>query len=357
VSKPLIFYRFALAGDVLSEMENNPKEFLYGADGLIKEGKVDALFVSKGKRNTLLRKLLYLIEKPVAMLLYLGMPLEIVLENWSKVKKASVIYCINDAISFAVLFFKWLGLLNVPVIALLQSTSERHRKYFGKNKLAVWFVKKLIHQADLILTLSRPAMNEIIEKFEVDPKKIRPFYFGVDKEYWHEGASERDDYILSVGNDHNRDFNTLINSLSEKYKIKLVTKLSIQKYSNVEVLKGVSNEELRELYQKAALVVTPSRYVKTESSGLSVTLQSMACGATVVASESLPFKEIFDDNNIYYYEPGNIEGLREVVDLLMNDRSKTFECGSLARKTVAEKYNSAEMGRSLESIIDEVLLR
>tara|TARA_Y100000590_G_scaffold470726_2_gene668712 strand:- start:25948 stop:26967 length:1020 start_codon:yes stop_codon:yes gene_type:complete len=338
-------------------MEENPKEFLYGADQLIKEGKVDALFVSKGKRNTLLRKLLYLIEKPVALTYYLGMPLEIVLENWGKVKRSSMIFCINDAISFAVLFFKLLGLVNVPVVALLQSTSERHRKYFGKNKLAVWFLKKLIQKADLVLALSEPARSVLIDKFDLAPEKVRVFYFGVDNNYWSVFENEKEDFILSVGNDHNRDFKTLVSALADSYKLKIVTRLQVPDHKNIEVLNGISNDELRELYQKSALVVAPSKYIETESSGLSVTLQSMSCGSAVVASRSYAMEEIFKDGqNIFFYQAENHEELKVMVDQLFQNKHKILECGKSARKRVHETYNCSNMSKTLDSIFKEFSL-
>jgi len=352
MKKPIIFFRFGMIEDVLKNLHTQPKEFLYGTSSLISNDQLTPIYVDKN-RNTLLRKLLYYPEKLVTRTYLLGMPFEIVIENMKAIKNSKAIFCINDAISFAVLFFKSLGLINVPVITLFQSLSERHIRYFSGKKIAKKFIKFLLGYSDLILTLSSSSSTELIQSFDLDKNKVKEFYFGADKEFWSPSNDSKEDYILSVGNDSNRDFNTLIDALADDYKIKIVSRLKFNDHKNVEVLNGISNEELRDAYRKAKFVITPSRLILTESSGLSTTLQAMACGTPVIASDSLPFREFFEHNkSIFLYEPQNPGSLKEVVKNISEEDYNNVKSNALS--LIEKKFNSESMEKQVSNYIEEI---
>jgi len=352
MKKPVIFFRFGMIDKILKDIDSQPKEFLYGTGDLIKSDKLTPIYVEKN-RNTLLRKLLYIPEKLVSRTYILGMPFEIVLENVNTLKKSKAIFCINDAISFAVLFFKGLGLIKTPTITLFQSLSERHLRYFSGKPLAKKFVNYLLKQSDLILTLSSSSTNELISSFDIPKEKCDVFYFGTDNSFWKPSDNQKEDFILSVGNDSNRDFNTLIDALAEKHKIKIVSRLKFKSHKNVEVLNGISNEELRELYQKAKYVVTPSKLILTESSGLSTTLQAMACGTPVIASDSLPFREFFGRNkSIFLYEPQNPNSLRETIEEIKESDYERIRVNAL--ETIQTKLNTDNMLNQINNFISKV---
>lgn len=351
MSKPLIFFRFKIVESVLQNLDENPKEFLYGAAKLIAHNRVNAVFSNK-QRSTILRKLLYFVEKPFTKIYLLGMPLEIVFENFKEVRNSSVIMCVNDAISFAVLFFKKIGVLNAPVITLFQSLPERRLRYFSQIPFATYLVRTLLKESDHVLVLSSAAKWEMIKAFGVDINNVEIFHFGTDLSFWKAaGFDDRENFILSVGNDHNRDYQTLISALPDRVRLKVVTQKPIPQSNHVEVLNGLDNKELRSLYQRALMVVTPSRKILNESSGLSSTLQAMACGAPVVVSDSLPMRELFGHKQaVSFYEPENPDSLRSKIELLMASKKEREVLSKRGQELVRSNYNVEEMERKLKRI-------
>ena len=55
--------------------------------------------------------------------------------------------------------------------------------------------------------------------------KIEVYKFGIDLSFWKFKSFiiNKRDYILTIGNDMNRDYTTLLDSLSGKYKIIAIT--------------------------------------------------------------------------------------------------------------------------------------
>jgi glycosyltransferase involved in cell wall biosynthesis len=181
------------------------------------------------------------------------------------------------------------------------------------------------------------------------------FHFGVDTEFWKPALKPKPDkYLLTVGNDPNRDYQTLIESLGTDYKLIMVTKHKVKVLASqkVEVLANITDLELRKLYQGATAVVVPSKRVETESSGLSVSLQAMACGTPVIVSYSRALEEYFSDerSGCLYYKPEDKVSLRSAIIKLMNDEFFRKKLSGFALVN-SRKYTSKDMAIQLNRII------
>ncbi len=333
--KILFIYRSSLIVDALKDISSSqhPKDFLYGLDRLLsqKDLNVDWINIKKGKRDTLARKLFYFIEKPFSLFTKLGMPLEIYFENKKKIRESEVIICVNDAISLSLLFAKMLGLVKGRVFILIQSLPER-LKYFRRNKPLIFFIQRLLSKADLVLTLSDCAKRPLVTTFKVPAKKLLSFYFGADLNYWKAASGiKRKDFILSVGNDFNRDYETLVRTAPPDRRLVIVTKKKIdfRGKKNIRVVSDIPDRFLRHLYRSCSLVVIPSVKIKRESSGLSCALQAMACGAPVLLSDSPPMREYFkEDKHVFFYRPEDAEDLKNKIVMVLSD---PVSCASKAQ--------------------------
>jgi glycosyltransferase involved in cell wall biosynthesis len=358
--KILVPFRFENLKHLLNNKTHSPTEFTYGFYDLSLKNQfiLDFVFELRGRNDTLVRKFFFLIEFPFAKITKLGLPLSIFFKHKKKYKNVDLIFCINDPISLSILFCKKFFFLKSKVITLFQSLTERNLKFYKNNIILKYMFRSLLNSSDQILVLSESAKNELQNYIGIDAGKIMVFDFGVDINFWtfKQTKKEDNDYILSVGNDMNRDFQTLINSLASYYKIKIVTKQKIVN-ENVEIYNNVTDIELRNLYQNARIVVIPSKKVMTESSGLSSTLQSMACGTPVVASFSLPFKEIFDDRtDILFFEPNNCESLKKIVDNYWNNSAELSNISKNAYEILKNKRNTKNMLKQIENIIFKTLV-
>ena len=169
------------------------------------------------------------------------------------VRKSDLIFCSCDAISFAFLWGRMTGLHDAKLIVLFQSLSERCYRYFAWNPLAKFMVSKLLRHADVVLTLSSSAKSSLCRRFQLEKERVQVFHFGADITYWKYQLFEiqQRGYILSVGNDMNRDYETLFKALVGQYKIVIVSDRKIL-FRGVDHKKRISNHELLKLFQNAS---------------------------------------------------------------------------------------------------------
>lgn len=354
----LFVYRYKQIIELIKNISSSeyPKEFLYGMDGLLgmKDYDINYINVNRGIRNTIFRKLCFLFETPFATFVRLGIPLEIYKENKKLIDSQGIIICVNDAIGFGILFYKMLGFIDCKVIALMMSLPER-LKYFKNNKLLISFISKLLSRADLILTLSDYAQKPLIDDFNIPKEKLKTFYFGADVDYWNPTPTiERENFILSIGNDINRDYKTLIKAIPEDMELIIVTSknIDIKGKKNIKIISGISDNDLKKLYLTCKLTVVPSIKIDFESSGLSCTVQAMASGSPVLISDAPTMREYFTENeHINYYEPENSKSLKnKILDILENYKF-ALECAEKARILINSKFNSKNMALNMSKII------
>jgi glycosyltransferase involved in cell wall biosynthesis len=115
---------------------------------------------------------------------------------------------------------------------------------------------------------------------------------------------------------------------------------------SVSFAKNVNELELPVLYRRARVFVLPSvhetcygRHVEiSELLGLSV-LEAMASGTPVICSRIGGLPEIVTDGVTgFLVEPGNIEELRERINMLLTDNALADQMGRAARQSILESF-------------------
>lgn len=357
MNKILLPLRARLLDEILKAPDKNPCEFLYGTYELhqkFPDLSVEYFLEPRALRDTLFKKLLYIFELPFNRMAKMGMPHEIYCCHRKSFVDAEKIFCINDAISFAVLFWKMLGFVKGDVYTLFQALTERHMSFFGKKRLLKMFIKKLLSYSEKILVFCDAARNELVMEFGISPERIEVFRFGVDLSYWKycKFDSALRDGILTLGNDMNRDYETLSTALeNENFSLKIISRKEFSGKA-CEQRHWVNNDELRRYYRKARLVVIPSRKLRTESAGMSSVLQAMACGTPVITSRIPPLEEMFShDENIVFYEPEDPASLRDAVKRVYSDEEICKTLSANARELVKKEFNSVKMAEQMEKIL------
>ncbi len=354
MKKILFPFRF----NQLKDESDNPTEYLYGVHEL-KQKKIfniDCIFEPRGKLNSISRVFLWILEQPFVKAVKLGMPFGSYWFHRKQYKNIDIVVCINDAISFSTLFWKNIGVIDSKVITIFQALPDRYNKFFKHKKVFVWVVKKLLMQSDKILVLSSSAKYELSKVFNVPLKKIEVFYFGTDLNYWKykKFNTNKRSYILTIGNDMNRDYDTFCANVPNKYKSIIVSSKKII-CDGVEVRNGISNKEVRQLYYGARLVVIPSVRLLTESSGLRTAVQSMACGTPVLISDSVAMRELFKENEeIFYFEPEDSDKLLGKIDMIWGNKELLSRVSISARQKILSRLNTVNMADQLEKIVNEV---
>ena len=287
---------------------------------------------------------------------------KIKLENNSYL--GDIIISFNDAFSINLgLFYR--RKKNQKLIGIFHGLSDlSSRVPFFLRKNLVSRLKKSTKNLDFCLFLSEADLVHSRLKYNIQERKSAIFLFGVDKDFWRpiNGTKENID-ILCVGSDRNRDYE-ILKEISVKFKIKLLTKIKINLKNNHNIKKisgnfynsSVSDKDLRHLYNSAKIILIPLRNV-FQPSGQSVALQAMACGRTVVITET---KGIFDkivlrnNFNIMFVKPDSIHELNRTISNLLKNESLRNKIGTQARKTILDNFTINHMSKSLEKIINKV---
>lgn len=202
---------------------------------------------------------------------------------------------------------------------------------------------------------------ETLSRFELRPERVHANAFGVDMRFWTTGGV-RGNFILSVGNDGRRDYATLIDAvrtLDVPTKIVTSRELPTPLPPHVEHLKGswhrpaLTDEELRDLYRSAALVVIPLTD-SLQPSGQSVALQAMACGTPVILSRTSGLwigSDFADGTDLLLVDAGNPKALRTVIVNSLADTGLRQRMGGSAREAVLRHGNIEDFARRLDSVL------
>ncbi|MBI1245721.1 MAG: glycosyltransferase [Alphaproteobacteria bacterium] len=187
--------------------------------------------------------------------------------------------------------------------------------------------------------------------------------FGVDTRFWTPGvpANRASPYVLSIGNDRNRDYATLLAAWRPEFPVlRIVTNHRISgPPANVEVTRGdwheraLSDVEVREIYRGAALVVLPIRQTG-QPSGQSACLQAMACGCAVVITRVDGFwdpESILDGDTCRLVPPGDVAALTSAVAEILANPSDAVSMGARARRLVETQFDSGAMASAIDRLI------
>ena len=211
-----------------------------------------------------------------------------------------------------------------------------------------------------VVTISKSEQAHLAKLFP--ERTIDYIPFGVDTQFWQpaEGSNICGDYVLAIGNDANRDWETLVEAWDETMPaLKIVTNLPVPiAPPNVEVIRGdwrkqtLTDHEILKLYQQSLCVVIPVRDT-IQPAGQSVCLQAMACGRPVVMSDILGLWDrdvLLDGQHWHLVPPGEPRALKQaVVEWEANPEAGT-RLGTEARQAVTGHLNTQTMAGAWERI-------
>ncbi len=224
-------------------------------------------------------------------------------------------------ISFGLALWKELGLLGKPLVGILCGVVN----YPIGSDLRKAIAAHLLRGMHAVL-FADSEEAEIRRRFHPGADRLQLGWFGVDESFWmmpaHGGARAG---VLAVGNDGRRDYATLVGSarLLPEIQFTVITRLPAPNDLpvNIRWVRGdwkenaVSDEGLREAYQKAACVVVPLKE-SIQPSGQSVAMQAMMCGAPVVITKTQGWwgsEVIRDGKEVTLVSPANAEEMAQAI--------------------------------------------
>jgi len=168
-------------------------------------------------------------------------------------------------------------------------------------------------------------------------------------------SSHSEDYILSVGRDPGRDFQTLL-AAAEKtgVKVKLITTPrnvpgDYQDADFVTIYNNLSYDELFDLYKRAKLVVIPLKSDISYPSGIRGVLEALSLGMPTIIGDTPVMNEFFHEGEVVTYEPGNTEDLISKINEYFNNNKKLDSLSENARNAIAARF---DLKKNIQLYID-----
>jgi glycosyltransferase involved in cell wall biosynthesis len=259
--------------------------------------------------------------------------------------------------AFALAACRALGRLRPPIVAI--QCGLLHQRFPPARRAITRALLNRMHS----VFFGEAECAPTLEQLGPEPSRLAVNQFGVDPEFW-QPAGSREDYVLAIGNDPRRDYPTLL-AAAEKIDapIRIVTRLPLTEPlpANVTVIRGswhdraLSDADIRELYRRAACVVTPL-HDSLQPSGQSVTLQAMACGAPVVLTRTRGLwnpAALRDGENIRLVPPAQPQALSSAVrQVLLPDAASLANAG---REYVLKYGNVADFARGIEAACERAI--
>jgi L-malate glycosyltransferase len=123
----------------------------------------------------------------------------------------------------------------------------------------------------------------------------------------------------------------------------------------LQLLGEIEQGEMPEFFRSIDVLVLPSRTTPTwkEQFGL-VLAQAMACGTPVVGSSSGAIPEVIGDAGLVFPE-GDIEALRDVLQILEEDREVRVELAKAGISRARAQFGSAALARQAFELFNDLL--
>ncbi|VFU09304.1 glycosyltransferase family 4 protein [Methylocella tundrae] len=197
------------------------------------------------------------------------------------------------------------------------------------SRLHRWLFKKLVSRADM-LTLHSPE-NLKVARSLFPGVRCELVLYGINAEGMAPPQFKRfcdPIRLMSVGNDEDRDWTTLIQAVrrlpccelriaSQKVPPKLLAGAK-----NIAVVQPKSNNELLQLYEWADVLVLALR-PNLHASGITVLEEAALRGVPVICSDVGGLRAYFPGDAVKYVRPQNAEAIRSaILEMAKDDESR-----------------------------------
>ena len=273
-------------------------------------------------------------------------------------------------------------LYDIPFVATVHSLEPLRpwkEEQLGRSyHLTSWIEKVALLNADRIIAVSNQSRGEILDNFEVDPKKVVVIHNGIDLNKWrHVDTTEARQaydlmgqrYILFVGRtSRQKGLVHLIHAM--KYVdpgVKLVCCTSAPDTPEVEeeIAAAVAQEPrcvwintmlpkplYVELYSQCEVFACPSVY---EPFGI-INLEAMACERPVVASAVGGIQEVVVPGETgFLVPPADPKALADALNKVLRDKEMAHRFGQAGRKRVVEHFSWSSIAEKTIAMYQELL--
>jgi glycosyltransferase involved in cell wall biosynthesis len=235
-------------------------------------------------------------------------------------------------------------------------SSENKKRFFR-----LWDPVKTVSH---IIVVCRSQATFVVEKLNYPASQVDFIYDKVDDRFYSPESGPPGDYILAVGQEQ-RDYDTLLRAISgSNLRLVIVASSPWSTFSvkvpdpkDVTILSHIPFIQLRDLYARARLVVTPLFDVDY-AAGANAVLEAMSMGKPLLLSRTAGICDyVVDGVTGRYFSPGEPEELREQIRELWDCPAEQKRLGMNARQAVEESMNMDTYVSRVVQVIEKTLAR
>jgi glycogen synthase len=307
---------------------------------------------------------------------------------------ADIVHCHTWYSNFAGIIAKLCyGIPLVVTTHSLEPLRPWKREQLGRGyDASLWIEKTAIEMADAVIAVSKETREDILNHFNVDPKKIKVIYNGIDlKEYQTTQETSAlkkykidttKPYVLFVGRiTKQKGIIHLVNAIKyidpdtqivlcagapdtpeiAKEMEESVHKVQKTRDNVIWIAEMLDKKSVIQLYSHAAVFCCPSIY---EPFGI-INIEAMACHTAVVASAVGGIKEVVVDGEtgilvpleqqqVAPFEPKFPDtfarDLAQGINKLVNNRQLREKMAENGRKRVEETFDWSAIAKQIEAL-------
>jgi glycosyltransferase involved in cell wall biosynthesis len=274
-------------------------------------------------------------------------------------RRAVAIVAVHEISVLFLLFARAMGWNGAPIVVL--DLALLHPKNSTGYRRWIW--RWLLRKAHRVISLVSANRAEVTRIFGVHPGRTAFLPMSIDSKFSGRASARLEQrFVLAVGTNDGKDFETLLEALPLWTRLVVVTDSynaeKVKRHpcygAQVEVLEAVPTKDLRELYRAAAVVVVPLSDTP-HGSGHTVLLETMAMGKVVVVSMARCMRDyIGDDGAVLSVPVGNAAALRAVLEDVLQYPERFCELRERAAAQVRSTFDIARFGEGLDRIIREL---
>jgi glycosyltransferase involved in cell wall biosynthesis len=226
-----------------------------------------------------------------------------------------------------------------------------------------WLPRKILQKltfprADHFFTLASFHGEYLAKTFGI--KNVSTVWKHVDTRFWHPSHDAPKGPILAIGEDHGRDFDTLIEAVQDlDIDLVIKTRRNLAQKSGrariTQITDKMSFLDLRDLYAKASMVVVPL-YQTLNASGVGSVVEAAAMAKPIVISDNVPIRDYIIPGETALVVPPNDPGaMREAILEIRSDPKKGKALGTAARTLAESKFSKPVFAERMASEIRKLV--
>jgi len=244
------------------------------------------------------------------------------------------------------------------------------RLFRFKPKIVLWEVSgRGWPKRDKILDYVVPRVDQVFVLTEDQRTTVEAQYrlrhpaqilgFAIDDEFFRSRPDVSDgQYVLAVGDDISRDYPTLIEACRQAglpLKLRSGAKFAMpDDVSHVSFVGRLSYKELRELYEKATIVVVPLKQ-SDYPGGITAIYEAMSMSKPLVVSRTTMTTELVQhDEEGMLVTPGDPVGLASTLSALWHDQEARTSLGHAARQRLERDFSHTRYMQRFATLLRQV---